>query len=103
MAGYLRVQEEIDFVVGNWHVCTHPGSPFLGKLVVAPGLRHILSGGGYAVHRLGAPGERRELHDPDAVMVLLREEFGICLPQRSDLRDAIAGVLDMGNARRSKK
>ena len=93
----LHPQEEIDLVVGNWYVCTHPDSPFLGKLVAArtgSGLRRTLSNGSYAIHHLGAPSERHELHDPDAVMALLREEFGIRLPQRPDLRDAIAGVLE---------
>ncbi|MGH8085093.1 MAG: arylamine N-acetyltransferase family protein [Lysobacter sp.] len=93
----LHPQEEIDLVVGNWYVCTHPDSPFLGNLIVArtaPGLRRTLSNGSYAIHRLGAPSERRELHDPDAVMILLRDEFGIRLPQHPDLRDAIAGVLE---------
>lgn len=93
----LQPPEEIDLVVGNWYVCTHPDSPFLGKLIAArtgPGLRRTLSNGSYAIHRLGAPTERRELHEPDAVMALLREEFGIRLPQRPGLRDAIAGVLE---------
>ncbi|MGQ4659595.1 arylamine N-acetyltransferase [Lysobacter sp. F6437] len=93
----LHPQEEIDLVVGNWYVCTHPDSPFLGKLTVArtgPGLRRTLSNGSYAIHRLGASSERHELYCPDAVMTLLREAFGIRLPQRPGLRDAIAGVLE---------
>ena len=97
----LHPTEEIDLVVGNWYVCTHPGSPFLGKLTVArtgPGLRRTLSNGSYAIHRLGAPSERHELHDPDAVMGLLRDAFGIRLPERPGLRAAIAGVLEDARA-----
>lgn len=97
----LHPTEEIDLVVGNWYVCTHPDSPFLGKLVAArtgPGLRRTLSNGSYAIHRLGAPSERHELHDPEVVMTLLREEFGIRLPQRPGMRAAIAGVLEDARA-----
>lgn len=97
----LHPTEEIDLVVGNWYVCTHPDSPFLDKLVAArtgPGLRRTLSNGSYAIHRIGAPSERHELHDPDAVMTVLREEFGIRLPQHAGLRDAIAGALEDARA-----
>jgi N-hydroxyarylamine O-acetyltransferase len=93
----LEPPEPIDLVVGNWYVCTHPDSPFLGRLIAArtgPGLRRTLSNGSYAIHRLGEPSQRHELRDADAVMAVLREEFGIRLPPHPGLRDAIAAVLD---------
>ena len=40
----LQQVADIDYVVGNWYVCTHPDSPFLGQLIAArtgPGLRPV--------------------------------------------------------------
>lgn len=92
----LQRQEDIDFVVGNWYVCTHPDSPFLGQLRVArtgPGWRRTLNGGSFAVHRTGAPSERRDLADADAVIAMLREEFGLRVPAHPGLREAIGNLL----------
>jgi N-hydroxyarylamine O-acetyltransferase len=92
----LQPQAEIDFEVGNWYVSTHPESPFLGQLRVArtgPGFRKTLRNGSFAIHRLGAPSERRELEDADAVMQVLRDEFALRLPPGPALREALEARL----------
>lgn len=89
----LQEQVEIDHVVGNWFVSTHPTSPFRGQLFCArmgEGVRHTLSNTRYALHRVGAPSQRRELADADEVMAVLVEVFGLRLPERPELRAAIA-------------
>lgn len=88
----LQPTAEIDYVVGNWYVSTHPESPFRGQLYAArmgPGLRKTLRNGSYAVHRLGAASERRELEDADAVLAVLRDELGIRVPQDPSVHEAI--------------
>lgn len=88
----LQPQAGIDYEVGNWYVSTHPDSPFRSQLFVArtgPGYRKTLNGGSFAIHRIGADSERRELADADQVMRVLREEFGLRLPEGPALREAI--------------
>ena len=88
----LQPQAEIDFEVGNWYVSTHPDSSFAGQLRVArtgPGFRKTLSNGSFAIHRLGAPSERHELPDADAVLDTLRDEFDLRLPSDPALHEAI--------------
>jgi N-hydroxyarylamine O-acetyltransferase len=92
----LQPQTDIDYVVGNWYVSTLEDSPFLGQLVAArtgPGLRRTLSNGSYAIHRLGAASERRQLTQVDAVIDVLQSDFGIRVPQHPDLRDIVARLV----------
>lgn len=92
----LQPQLDIDLEVGSWYVSTHPGSPFLGQLRVArtgDGIRKALRNGSFAIHRLGAPSERRELADADEVMQVLRDEFGLRLPAGPALRKALQARL----------
>ncbi|WP_407353796.1 arylamine N-acetyltransferase family protein [Luteimonas sp. R10] len=98
----LQPQVEIDLEVGNWYVSTHPDSPFSGQLRVArtgPGLRKTLGNGSFAVHRLGAPSERRELPNADAVLEVLRGEFELRLPPGPGLHEAIEARLAADGAR----
>jgi N-hydroxyarylamine O-acetyltransferase len=92
----LQVQEHVDHEVGNWYVCTHPDSPMVGQLIVArsgDGMRKTLNNGSYGVHRPDAISERRQISDVDAILTLLRKEFGLTVPAHPDLKTAIAGVL----------
>lgn len=89
----LEAPAPVDLEVGNWYVSTHPGSPFLGRLVAArtgPFCRHTLRGGSYALHRLGQPSVRRELRTPQAVVGVLQEVFGLQPPSAPGLHAAIA-------------
>lgn len=88
----LTPPAEIDYVVGNWYVSTHPDSPFLGQLFAArtgPGIRKTLNAGSFAIHRSGEPSERHELPDADAVIAVLRDELGIRVPDDPAVRAAI--------------
>ena len=95
----LQPQAEIDHVVGNWYVSTHPDSPFMGQLRVArtgPGWRRTLGSGGVALHRIGLASERWPLADADAVIAELQQGFGIRVPAHPGLHAAIEAWLGSG-------
>ncbi len=86
----------VDYEVGNWYVSTHPDSPFVGQLVVArtgEGWRKTLRNGDFAVHRVGIGTDRRRLADADSVIAVLRDEFGLLVPQHPQLRTTIGRLL----------
>lgn len=88
----LRPQVPADDEVGNWYVCTHPQSSFLGQLRVAmtgPGWRRTLGNGRVGLHRSDQPSEHRPLVDSDDVIDTLRHGFGIRVPDDPQLRPAI--------------
>lgn len=88
----LQPQAEIDYIVGNWYVSTHPESPFLGQLRAArtgPGWRKALNNGSFAIHRMGQASERHALPDVAAVVAVLQGEFGIRVPEHPGLHAAI--------------
>lgn len=92
----LQRQADIDYVVANWYVSTHPDSPFRDQLRVArtgPGWRKTLKGGSFAIHRMGADSERHALADVDAVLRVLRHEFGLRVPAQPGLHAAIERLL----------
>ncbi len=93
----LQRQDAIDYEIGNWYVSTHPQSPFLQRLMVArtgPGIRCTLNNGSYAIHRMGSASERREISDPEALIELLWEVFGIQVPEHPTLREAITRLIE---------
>jgi N-hydroxyarylamine O-acetyltransferase len=97
----LSPPAEIDFEVGNWFVSTHPDSPFRGRLIAAravPGARHVLRDGEYAVHRIGAPSERRRIHDPEDAIALLRTVFRVDVPDDPKLLTSLAAALSAPGA-----
>jgi N-hydroxyarylamine O-acetyltransferase len=78
----------VDWDMGNHYTSTHPGSRFVTTLTAqrpGPDVRHVLRGATYTeIH-----GERevtRELHTHRELMALLREVFGIDLPEESRFR-----------------
>lgn len=92
----LQTVADIDYVVGNWYVCTHPDSPFLGQMIAArtgPGLRKTLNNGSFAIHRLGQASKRVQLESVDEVLRVLRDEFGIRPPEHPELRQIIEGLI----------
>lgn len=97
----LQPQAEIDCIVGNWYVSTHPDSPFLDQLRVArtgPGWRRTLGNGSVALHRIGHASERTRLTDVDAVITALREGFDLRVPDHPMLVPAIARWLQAHDA-----
>ena len=92
----LQRQEDIDYTVGNWYVSTHPESPFSQRLMVArtgEGWRKTLNNGSFAIHRMGASSERREVAQVGELIELLAREFGLHLPDLPHLRQALARVI----------
>ena len=75
---------------------TYPDSPFLGQMIAAltgPGLRKTLNNGSFAIHRLGQASERVQLQSVDEVLRVLREEFGIRVPEHPELRQIIERLI----------
>lgn len=94
----LQTQADIDYEIGNWYVSTHPGSPFVGQLkaaLLAPGKRHTLANARYARHYLDQPSEKRTLESVDELLGLLRDTFGIRLPEQPQLREAVEHLIRM--------
>ena len=85
----LQRQEDIDYTVGNWYVSTHPESSFARQLMVArtgEGWRRTLNNGSFAIHRVGRESERRQVVDVDELIGLLKDEFGIRVPEHVGLK-----------------
>lgn len=92
----LQVQADIDYEIGNWYVCTHPGSPFVGQLKVArlaAGKRHTLNNAQYAIHYLDRPSDKRMIEHADDMLDLLERVFGIRLPTQPQLRSVLEGLI----------
>ena len=92
----LQRQENIDYAVGNWYVSTHPESSFAKQLMVArtgEGWRRTLNNGNFAIHRVGRESERRQVMDVDELIGLLKEEFGIRVPEHEELKDVLERLI----------
>lgn len=92
----LQVQSDIDYQIGNWYVCTHPQSPFMGQLMVArtgEGLRRTLNNGSYALHRMGLESVRRQITDVEELVELLEREFEIRVPQHPQFKQVLGQVI----------
>lgn len=92
----LQRQEDIDYTVGNWYVSTHPQSPFTQRLMVArtgDGWRKTLNNGSFAIHRMNAQSERRELTEVDELIDVLQREFGLDVDGLPRIRQALARVI----------
>ncbi|CAM3107348.1 arylamine N-acetyltransferase family protein [Pseudomonas fluorescens] len=92
----LQVQADMDYLIGNWYVSTHPASVFVGQLKaarLAPGKRYTLNNANYALHSLDQPSEKRVIESADELMRLLHETFGIRLPAHPQLRETLAGLV----------
>ncbi|WP_426205189.1 arylamine N-acetyltransferase family protein [Pseudomonas sp. TWP3-1] len=95
----LQRQEDIDFTLGNWYVSTHPESPFANRLMVArtgDGWRRTLNNGSFAIHRMGAESDRREVVDVEDLLDLLEIEFGIRVASPQLLRPVLRRLIDPG-------
>ena len=92
----LQRQEDIDYTLGNWYVSTHADSTFTQRLMVArtgDGWRRTLNNGSFAIHRMGAESERREVTDVDELIQLLEREFDLRVPNRPQARPALARLI----------
>ncbi|WP_025111164.1 arylamine N-acetyltransferase [Pseudomonas sp. H1h] len=92
----LQRQEDIDYTLGNWYVSTHPESPFAKRLMIArtgDGWRRTLNNGSFAIHRMGADSERREVADVDELIAVLEQEFDLRVPDQPHVRQSLARML----------
>ncbi|OYQ00899.1 arylamine N-acetyltransferase [Pseudomonas mandelii] len=94
----LQRQEDIDYTLGNWYVSTHPESSFTKQLLVArtgDGWRRTLNNGSFAIHRVGAESERRQVADVEELIGLLEGEFGIRVPEHAQLRQVLGRLIQV--------
>lgn len=79
----LQRQYPVDYEAANWFLSTHSSSHFTTGLIAArpvEGGRWALRNRELAFHRLGAASERRTVQDVDDLRAVLRDTFGIGLP-----------------------
>ncbi len=91
----LNAQLEIDFEVLNHFVATHPDSPFRCQLFAALALeerRLALLDNRLTVHHAGGRTERRTLSSAAALRDILRDDFGIALPDEPELDRVLARI-----------
>ena len=87
-------QEQLlpDYEIANWYVSTHPESRFVNNLTVArpaADRRYALFNTEFAVHHLGGRSEQRRLAGAREIRGVLREVFGLTLPDDPDLDGAL--------------
>jgi N-hydroxyarylamine O-acetyltransferase len=77
----LEEMPEIDRIVGNWYTSAHPGSHFKNRLTVAraglDGERRSLLNRELTVRRRDGRADRRAIEDPDELLAVLDEQFGL--------------------------
>jgi N-hydroxyarylamine O-acetyltransferase len=79
----LEPMAEIDRELGNWYTSAHPQSHFKSRLTVAratPDGRIVLNDKTLTRRRTDGWKEVRELADPDELLRVLEQDFGISLP-----------------------
>ena len=81
----------IDFIVGNHYTSTYPESRFVTTLTAqlsTPEGRHVLRDRTYTVTRQGR-AEVRELTEPEELLQLLRDVFGLRFPAGTRFRNPV--------------
>lgn len=92
----LHEQQIADYEVSNWYLANNPKSQFVTGIIAAraePSRRHALRNTRYAMHRVGAETEKRQVTDPSEYKRLLAETFGIRLPDNSLLDERLARMI----------
>lgn len=85
-----------DYEIYNYYFSTHPDSHFVKSLLVArpaPGRRWALRDNALAEHRLDGSTERRELKTAAELGRVLREVFGLALPDSPELKAALGRIV----------
>jgi N-hydroxyarylamine O-acetyltransferase len=57
------------------------------------GWRKTLNNGSFALHRMGADSERREISDVDELIDVLQQAFGLRVPDQPHVRQSLARML----------
>ena len=91
----LQPQLLVDYEVSNWHLSTHPDSPFVNNLMAArvtPSRRYGLFNNRLSVHHLHGESEQTTLATPAELRQELERTFAIKLPDDPGL-DALLSQL----------
>ena len=91
----LQPCEDIDFVVANHYVCTHPDSPFTRELRVArtvPEQRLTLRNREFAIHHRDGHTERYTLGSAREIRSVLERHFMLVLPAHPALDRRFAAL-----------
>jgi len=89
----LCPQLPVDYVAANYYLSTSDDSHFRHGLYAAlatPGERRALLGHRYTVRKDDGSSARRDLSDADEIAAVLREEFGIAVPDMACFRAVVA-------------
>lgn len=93
----LEPQFPADYEVSNWYLCHHPSSFFRQLLIAArvrPEGRYALLNNTLAIH--GKNGtQKRTLNGPAEVRACLEKDFGVRLPESSELEAMLERVGNM--------
>lgn len=91
----LQRQHPLDYEASNWFLSTNPASHFTSGLIAARPVadgRHALRNRELAFHRLGGASERRTLRDVDELRAVLRDTFGLTLPDVPQLEPRLQSL-----------
>ncbi len=95
------LQEQVlpDYELTSWYLSNNPESPFVQRLIAArtaPQRRYALSNNELAVHELGGEAQRRKLTSAAELREVLRETFGIALPDSAELHAKLGEIAKSG-------
>jgi len=80
----LQPQLLVDYEVSNWHLSTHPDSPFVTNLMAArvtPSRRYGLFNNRLSIHHLHGESEQTTLSSATELRQVLESTFGLQLPR----------------------
>jgi N-hydroxyarylamine O-acetyltransferase len=92
----LQPQQQVDIEVLNFYVAEHADSPMRGRLIAAraaPDRRFALHNGSFTVYHQDGRREQRELRTIAELRAVLRDTFGIAVPEDAGLDSALAALL----------
>jgi len=85
------------FFQGAGILSNNPTWHFVTGLIAArtmPGRRYALRNNEFAMHNLGGETEKRLITNADELASILRETFGLTLPQTEGLKPALMKIVD---------
>jgi N-hydroxyarylamine O-acetyltransferase len=92
----LQPQLLPDYEISNWYVSTHPESHFTLVLMVALPSAHqrtALNNNQLTIYRAGAAPEQRALASAAEIRAVLRDTFGLTLPDSPELDGVLARLV----------
>jgi N-hydroxyarylamine O-acetyltransferase len=95
------LQEQVlpDYELASWYLSNHPESHFVQRLIAArtePQRRYALSNNELAVHEVNGETVRRKVTSAAALREVLRETFGIALPESDELDAKLTQIAESG-------